>query len=154
VLNAKYCWKGHGRRRTTRQSFPFQCFLSKAGGADVSIHTLGAVLSASSANPLGAWRSKALTAERAEKGRKVREEKHSPPPQPWYSRRPRRSETQLNYRCWVGSNGSGSITYFAVFSMAFSAKGAIIAYPALFGCRPSCARSRFSKPLSSIIGLK
>ena len=35
----------------------------------------------------------------------------------------------------------------SVRSIAFSASGAIIVYPALFGCSPSSARSRFSSPL-------
>ena len=42
----------------------------------------------------------------------------------------------------------------SVRSIAFSASGAIIVYPALFGCSPSSARSRFSSPFSSTIALK
>src|SRR2546430_12014110 len=41
-----------------------------------------------------------------------------------------------------------------LFAIAASASGAIILYPAAFGCSPSSASSRLSKPLSSTIGVK
>lgn len=40
------------------------------------------------------------------------------------------------------------------FPIAFSASGAMIAYPAAFGCNPSSANSFFMNPLASTSALK
>ena len=44
--------------------------------------------------------------------------------------------------------------YFSALSIAASTMGAMILYPAAFGCRPSSARSFFNNPLSSTMAEK
>ena len=92
---------------------------------------------------------KLLAAESAETAQSTRRILPSPP-RPGYAQRPMRSETLLShYRTRRTENRIQGFEFASAFSIVASASGAMILYPAGFGCRPSSASSFFNSPLSS-----
>src|SRR5271157_1521498 len=125
-----------------------------AGGAGVPTVTLGRVFLANFATSLAIFAVKRSYRKAREGDAKDAKRNHPSPPQPGYAPRPERSETLLShYRTHQKETGfkvSGFQGFAAIaFRIAASAIGAMILYPASFGCSPSSASSFFSNPLSS-----